>query len=140
MLTGYNVLIDNNSDTHANINTKSSYEHNSNFKCIDHVYDDENVDFMFENVIKAHIMLINVSNVPEFIPKANQGHLQNAPTAAGPCLCIGKCRFKSTNGSHAGDYGFIPLQPLGRFSNNSSPSQVGDNSYIHLHNRLSDSP
>ena len=86
---------------------------------------------MFQNVIKAHNMFINVNDVPEFVPKANLGPLQNAPTAAGLCLCIEKCRFKSINGSHAGDYGSIPLQPLGRFSNNSNPSQVSDNNYIY---------
>ena len=52
-----------------------NYEHNSNFKCTNHEYDDENVEFMFENIIKAHDMLINVNDVPEFVPKANQGHL-----------------------------------------------------------------
>ena len=83
---------------------------NSNFKCTNHDdNDDENVEFMFENVIKAHNMLIDVNDVLEFVPKANQEPLHSAQTAAGLCLCIGKCRFKSFIGSHAGDYGFIPL-------------------------------
>ena len=89
VLTGHNVLIGNNSDIHANITTKSWYEHYSNFKCTNHDdNDDENVEFMFENVIKAHNMLIDVNDVPEFVPKANQGPLQCAPTAAGLCFCV----------------------------------------------------
>ena len=48
---------------------------------------------LFENAIKAHNKSNNVINVLEFIPKINQGHLQNAQTAAGPCFCLGKCRF-----------------------------------------------
>ena len=132
------MLIGNNIDSHAYVTTKSSYEHISNFKCTNHDDndDDENVDFMFENVIKAHNMLIDVNDVLQFVPKANQGPLQSVPTATGLCLCIGKCRFKSINGSHAGDYDFIPLQPLGRFRNHPNPSQANDNNYITLHNRL----
>ena len=133
MSTDHNVLIGNNSDTEINITKKSSYEYSSNFKCINNVYD-ENIDFVFENAIKAHNMSNNVINVPEFVPRIKQ--LKNTQT--GQCSCLGKCRFQITNGSHAGDYGFIPLQPLGRFTDNPNPNHIGDNSYISLHNRLSD--
>ena len=124
------------SGIHSNIIRNSTYEHSSNFKCINYNDIDEIVEFMFDNVIEVNNMLDNFNYVPSFVPKANQGPLQFAPTAAGLCLCTGKCRFNYINGLHAGNYGFIPLQPLGRFRNNSNPSQVGDNNYVHLHNRL----
>ena len=124
------------SDIHSNIIRKTTCEHSSNFKCINYNDIDENVDFMFDNVIEVNNILDNFNDVPYLVPKANLGPLQFVPTVAGLCLCIGTCIFKSVNGSHAGDYGFIPLQPLGRFRNNSNPSQVGDNNYVHLHNRL----
>ena len=37
MSTDHNVLIGNTSDTEINITTKSSYEYNSNFKCINNI-------------------------------------------------------------------------------------------------------
>ena len=52
------------------------------------------------------------------------------------CFCVGACKIKFVNGSHAGDYGFIPLQPLGRLTNNTGSSREGDNNYADLHNKL----
>ena len=126
------------SDIHSNSIRKATCEHSSNFKCINDNDIDENVDFMFDNVIEVNNMLDtnNFYDVHKRVPKANQGPLQSVQKIAGLCLCIGPCKFKSVNGSHAGDYGFEPIQPLGRFRNNLNPSQGGDNNYIDLHNRL----
>ena len=30
------------------------------------------------------------------------------------CQCTGVCNFEKINGSSSGDYGFVPLQPLGK--------------------------
>ena len=111
------------SNIHSNSIRKATYEHSSNFKCINENDIDENVDFMFDNVIEVNNMLDNFNDVQNRVPKANQGPLQFVPKVAGLCLCVGACKFKSVNGSHAGDYDFVPLQPLGRFRNNLNPMQ-----------------
>ena len=61
------------SDIHSNIITKSSCEHSSNFKCINYNHIDENVEFIFDNVIEVNNMLDNFTDVPSSVPKVNQG-------------------------------------------------------------------
>ena len=54
------------------------------------------------------------------------------------CKCIGQCKFDNVNGSNPGDYGFIPLQPLGRIKQKGTSLGL-KMGYVGLHKLLSQS-
>ena len=51
------------------------------------------------------------------------------------CQCTGVCNFEKVNGSSSGDYGFLPLQPLGKIIEKGS--NLGLNmGYVDLHKQF----
>ena len=88
------------------------------------------------SLIEVDNMIVNFNDVQIHASKADQVTLQTEQKIASTCLCVGACKFKFVNGSRAGDYGFIPLQPLGRLTTNTCPSHDGNKNYVELHNKL----
>ena len=86
------------------------------------------------SLIQVDNMIVNFKVVQIHASKADQVPLQTEQKSASMCLCA--CKFKFVIGTHAGDYGFIPLQPFGRLTNNTCPSHDSDNNYVDLHNKL----